>query len=186
MNGSKANDPNDMIAQQIKKLASHTIKENDGEFLDSYHIGKLIGKGTLGEVRECEHKISHQKRAVRIVFKKYLDSELLNQLFTQRVLCQVFDHPNLLSIFETFQDSKRFFIVTELLTGGELFHQIENHANAGTLFTEEEAATIVDQSLKALRYLHLNKLFLMDLKPENILFSSKMDSLVKLIDFEMV
>ena len=72
------------------------------------------------------------------------------------------------------------------MQGGELFHQIENHANGGTLFTEEESATIVDQVLKGLRYLHQNKLILMDLKPENILFQSKTDVLIKLIDFGLV
>ena len=56
------------------------------------------------------------------------------------------------------------------MQGGELFHMIENHAESGTIFTEEESATIIDQVLKALRYLHQNHLILMDLKPENILF----------------
>ena len=120
------------------------IKENQADFLEVYSIGKLLGQGTLGEVRVCTHKISQQMRAVRIVKKAYLDTSLINQLLTQRVLCSTFDHPNILNIFETFQDSKRFFIVTELLQGGELFNQIENHANAGTLFTEGEAATIVE------------------------------------------
>jgi len=60
------------------------------------------------------------------------------------MLCQALDHPNILSIVESFSDAKRFFLVTEYLQGGELFHQIENHANGGTLFTEEESATIID------------------------------------------
>lgn len=96
------------------------------------------------------------------------------------------DHPNLLNIYQSFQDAKRYFLVTEYLQGGELFHQIENHANGGTLFTEEESATIIDQVLKGLRYLHQNKLILMDLKPENILFQSKTDTLIKLIDLGLV
>lgn len=65
-------------------------------------------------------------------------------MLTQRLLLQTLDHPNILKLYETFQDDKRFFLVTEYLQGGELFHQIENHANCGTLFTEEETATIID------------------------------------------
>lgn len=100
-------------------------------------------------------------------------------------MLQSLDHANLLKVYETFEDTKRIFLVTEYLQGGELFHQIENHANCGTLFTEEETATIVDQICKALRYLHQNKLMVMDLKPENILFESKTGVLVKLIDFNL-
>jgi len=102
------------------------------------------------------------------------------------LLLQALDHPNLLKAIELFQDSKRFFLVTEYLQGGELFHQIINHANGGTLFTEEESATIVEQVLRGLRYLHQNKLIMMDLKPQNILFQATSTVLVKLIDFDLV
>ena len=34
------------------------------------------------------------------------------------------DHPNILKMYEFYQDEKRFYIVTELLTGGELFDKI--------------------------------------------------------------
>jgi calcium-dependent protein kinase len=34
------------------------------------------------------------------------------------------DHPNILQIFEFFNDNKNFHLVTELLLGGELFDYI--------------------------------------------------------------
>lgn len=34
------------------------------------------------------------------------------------------DHPNILTIYEVFEDEKRIYIVTELCTGGDLFHEI--------------------------------------------------------------
>ena len=38
------------------------------------------------------------------------------------------DHPNILKMYEFYQDDNRFYIVTELLTGGELFDKIcDNH-----------------------------------------------------------
>jgi calcium-dependent protein kinase len=160
--------------------------DNQSSFQDVYQVGQCVGKGTLGEVRTCEHRISQQKRAVRITKKDQLDPDTFDQYLTHRLLSSVMDHPNLLKSQESFQDKKRFFLVTDLMQGGELFHMIENHANSGTLFTEEESATIIDQVLKALRYLHQNKLMLMDLKPENILFQSKTDVLIKLCDFHSV
>ena len=34
------------------------------------------------------------------------------------------DHPNILKVYEFYEDNKHFYIVTELLTGGELFDRI--------------------------------------------------------------
>jgi calcium-dependent protein kinase len=34
------------------------------------------------------------------------------------------DHPNIIRVFEFYQDVKYFYIVTELCTGGELFDKI--------------------------------------------------------------
>jgi calcium-dependent protein kinase len=34
------------------------------------------------------------------------------------------DHPNILKLYEFFQDQKRYFMVTELCNGGELFDKI--------------------------------------------------------------
>lgn len=36
------------------------------------------------------------------------------------------DHPNILKLYEVFQDEKRYYLVTELCKGGELFDTILN------------------------------------------------------------
>ena len=48
------------------------------------------------------------------------------------------DHPNIVRLFEVFQDEKRFYLVTELCTGGELFDEITKRSN----FSENDAAII--------------------------------------------
>ena len=49
------------------------------------------------------------------------------------------DHPNIVKIYEFFEDSNNFFIVTELCTGGELFERI---VDQGSL-SEKVAADIM-------------------------------------------
>lgn len=49
------------------------------------------------------------------------------------------DHPNILKIFEAYKDSKRFYIVTEILQGGELFDMIVKKS----YFQESDAAKIM-------------------------------------------
>ena len=87
------------------------------------------------------------------------------------------DHPNILKLYEVYQDDARFYVVTELCEGGELFDEIikRNH------FSEKDAAEIMLQVLKAINYCHANDICHRDLKPENILIES--EGLIKVIDF---
>lgn len=51
------------------------------------------------------------------------------------------DHPNIIKIFEFFEDEKSMYIVTELCTGGELFDRVVEK----TKLDEIEAAQIMQQ-----------------------------------------
>lgn len=41
-------------------------------------------------------------------------------MFTEVLLLKELDHPNILNIFEVYEDTESFFCVTELMEGGEL------------------------------------------------------------------
>ena len=59
-------------------------------------------------------------------------------------------------------------MVQERLTGGDLHERIVNRKLAR--FEEEEIASIIQQILYAVNYLHKNNVVHRDIKPENILF----------------
>ena len=48
------------------------------------------------------------------------------------------DHPNIIKLFETFEDSRCIYLVMELCEGGELFDRIIEKGH----FTEAEARII--------------------------------------------
>ena len=122
---------------------------------------------------------------MRIVKKNLLDETSMARFMTETILLRTLDHPNILRLNEMYQDPKRFFVVTELCHGGELFDTIENYVNTGKFCTESEAVYILSQMLSAVAYLHANEVIHMDLKPENVLFISKKDQNIKLIDFAL-
>ena len=64
------------------------------------------------------------------------------------------DHPNIIKVFEFYEDVKYFYIVTELCTGGELFDRIVDE----TYLSEKDAADIMRQLLSAIYYCHMQKI----------------------------
>lgn len=49
------------------------------------------------------------------------------------------DHPNILKLYEIYTDEKRYYIVTELCKGGELFDEILTKGK----FSERDAANVI-------------------------------------------
>ena len=89
-----------------------------------------------------------------------------------------------MNVIEILEDGNYYYIISELLGGGELFDRIVSQGN----FTENTAAYVIRQSLLALNYMHTQPgkpMVHRDLKPENILLeSSNPDKYeVKIADF---
>lgn len=67
----------------------------------------------------------------------------------------------------------------ELIDGGELFEKL---ANTGK-YSEPDAKKICWRILKAVEYMHDNKVVHRDLKPENILLTRNDKTMIKITDF---
>ena len=72
------------------------------------------------------------------VSKEYVQS-LLNEIDNLKQL----DHPNIVKIYEFYQDKLNFYLITEYIEGGELFDRITKVK----CFTESDAARIMKQLL---------------------------------------
>jgi len=89
------------------------------------------------------------------------------------------DHPNLIKLYQMFDEPKRTTLVMELVTGGELFDRIVNVGN----YTEKDAAGVMAQMCSALHYIHGMTIVHRDLKPENILYKAPESDEIKIADF---
>mmetsp|Transcript_88907 Transcript_88907/g.252078 ORF Transcript_88907/g.252078 Transcript_88907/m.252078 type:complete len:414 (+) Transcript_88907:2-1243(+) len=92
------------------------------------------------------------------------------------------DHPNIIKLYETFEDTRNIYLVMELCSGGELFDRIIESGH----FTEVQAAMLMQQIIQAIHYMHNNAICHRDLKPENFLFTTKdpiEKNVIKIIDF---
>jgi calcium/calmodulin-dependent protein kinase I len=90
------------------------------------------------------------------------------------------DHPNVVKIWEIFDEEDHIYLVLELLKGGELFDRIVEKEN----YSEKEAADTIRPIVDAIRYCHSLGIIHRDLKPENLLYCSDEEgSNIKVTDF---
>ncbi len=94
------------------------------------------------------------------------------------------DHPNVIKLYEIYEDNRYLYLVMEECSGGELFDRIIDRISKQKMFTEKEAAGIFKQLMSAICYCHSAGICHRDLKPENLLFLNSTDeSPLKVIDF---
>lgn len=110
-----------------------------------------------------------------------MDQEDIDKLLNEITILKQLDHPMILKIFEFYQDKKNFFIVSELVKGGELFDKIIDLGG----FSEEEAAKVFKELIKVINYTHSENIMHRDLKPENILLDiiDETNYSIKVIDW---
>ena len=91
-----------------------SVKKNPAELNDIYIVGRLIGLGNYGEVRKVEHKASKMYRALKIISKRFLPPDKLKRIYYEIELLRKLDHPNVIKIYEYFEDSEKICLILEL------------------------------------------------------------------------
>jgi len=150
---------------------------------DFYTIGDLLGKGAFSQVKVATEKATGNRFAVKIITKHSddEDSDRRNEIIqTEILILKAVDHKNIVRLHEIFQDDKIYYLIMEVISGGELFERIV----ALTSYSEKDASNVTRQVLEGIQHMHEKNIVHRDLKPENLLLlSEEANSDVKVTDF---
>lgn len=138
---------------------------------DNYKIISKLGEGSYGAVFKVTHLKTGLIRALKQIKRTKSDTKADDESkFIKEIEILIeCDHPNIIKIFEYYSDENNYYIITEYISGGELYQAVV----ADEKFDEANAAHIISQILSAVTYLHSKNIVHRDLKPENILVEKK-------------
>ena len=158
------------------------IIKSSGTIAKKYLKIKELTNGTYSKIYVVQNKKDFKLYCCKEILKSKI-ADLAKFKNEINILSKV-DHPNIIRLYEIFEDDRYISLIMELCQGGELFQKINELAEKDESFSEKEAVKIFKQLMLAICYCHSQGICHRDLKPENILFLNKNpDSPIKIIDF---
>ena len=113
-----------------------------------------------------------------MVKAKIIDSALETVILQERNVLAKFNFPFVLNMLCSFQNKNNLFIVTELLTGGDLQFHIVHYKY---YFSETQLKFLITNLILGLEYIHKKGIVHSNLSPANIMFDSR--GFTKIIGF---
>ncbi|CAL2040285.1 unnamed protein product [Caenorhabditis brenneri] len=143
-----------------------------------FEITKKLGSGTYGKVSLAyDHKFDREV-AVKLIKKSAIESKAdLVRIRREIRIMSALNHPNIIQIYEVFENKDKIILVMEYSSGGELYDYV---SRCGSL-PEAEARRIFRQITSAVLYCHKHRVAHRDLKLENILLDQNNNA--KIADF---
>jgi len=163
--------------RRMRSLPAHVLNEK-------YNVDwtNKLGEGAYGSVHPARLATTGEKVALKKMSKRYTNKSSFRS--ETDALMRIYlngGHPNISGLRDMFEDQDYYYLVTDLVSGGEMFdHLIQYGA-----YSEADAARLMHEVASALAFLHGVGVVHADLKPENLLLCSKkrVDGTIKMIDF---
>jgi 3-phosphoinositide dependent protein kinase-1 len=126
-----------------------------------FELGKIYGVGSYSKVVRAKKKDTGNVYALKVMDKTFITKEnKISYVKMERIVLDQLDHPGVIRLFFTFQDTYSLYMALESCEGGELFDQI---VRKGRL-SEDEARFYAAEIVDILEYLHSAGLIHRDVK----------------------
>eukprot|EP00966_Prymnesium_polylepis_P152308 3517838-Prymnesium_polylepis.2 len=153
--------------------------EEDTREPANLEVERMMGSGAFGTAWLVRHRqYPDRSFALKTLEKKQIQRQNWRMVVMREkdILAGLPPHPNVIALYQTFQDEHHLFMLMELAVGGELYKLLSKERR----FDNDTARFFCASVVLALSHLHSLNVIFRDLKPENLLLDKK--GYIKLID----
>jgi fused-like protein len=129
--------------------------------MENYIVLEHISEGSFGKVYKARRKNTGFTVAMKFIAKHGKSDKDLKNLRQEIGILKDLNHDNIILMFDAFETNKEFVVVTEYAQG-ELFDILQDDQT----LPESTVQVVAKQLVKALHYLHSNRIIHRDMKPQ--------------------
>ena len=155
----------------IKVDTKYFITKSIKNVYDIYEKISQLGNGAYGTVYKVKRKNTGMKTIIRALKEISKEKMMVNQESSKELKNEIeilknIDHPNIMKIYEFFEDETNIYLINEYCGGGDVANLHDKYG----VFPEFLLKFIMSQVFLAISFLHSNKVVHGDIKRENIAF----------------
>lgn len=133
-----------------------------------FQLLEEVGAGQFGSVWRARDKQLERTVAIKIPRREELDDRTRQMFQREAKAAAALNHPNIVRVYEVFEDEDRLYIVSEFINGDTLKAIVTDQR-----MSYRNAATLVATIARAIDYAHERGVIHRDLKPGNILIDGQ-------------
>ncbi|EIN06589.1 kinase-like protein [Punctularia strigosozonata HHB-11173 SS5] len=162
----------------VQAQARRRTKPKGTYRLTDFIIQRTLGCGSFGRVHLVRSKHNLRFYAIKVINKQHVvRQKQVEHTNNELHMLETVQHPFIINLWGSFQDSSNLYMVMDFVPGGELFTLLRR----SNRFPDPVAKFYAAEVALALNHLHSLDIIYRDLKPENILLSA--DGHIKIADF---
>lgn len=166
----------------LNSVNSSVIRD-EGIYKDFIVKNETIGQGAFATVKKAIERSTGDSYAVKIINRRRAihagGKGAMQGVNRELEILRKFDHPNIVRLKSFYEDVENYYLVMELVPGGDLMDFVAANGAIG----EDATQVIAKQILDGISYVHKMGISHRDLKPDNILIKQDDPILVKITDF---
>lgn len=163
--------------------ANNSVIKDEGIYKDFIMKNETIGQGAFATVKKVVERKTGDSYAVKIINKRRVVTAggkgAVLSVNRELAILRKLDHPNIVKLYSYYEDTENYYLVMELVPGGDLMDFVAANGAIG----EDATQVITKQILDGIAYVHELGISHRDLKPDNILIMQDDPILVKITDF---
>ncbi|EEQ38806.1 putative serine threonine-kinase [Clavispora lusitaniae] len=160
-----------------------SVIKDEGIYKDFIIKNETIGQGAFATVKKVIERSTGDSYAVKIINRRRAihagGKGAMLGVNRELEILRKLDHPNIVKLKSFYEDIENYYLVMELVPGGDLMDFVAANGAIG----EDATQVITRQVLDGIAYVHKLGISHRDLKPDNILIMQDDPILVKITDF---
>lgn len=162
---------------------NNSVIKDEGIYKDFVIKNETIGQGAFATVKKVVERSTGDSYAVKIINRRRAihagGKGAMLGVNRELEILRKLDHPNIVKLKSFYEDVENYYLVMELVPGGDLMDFVAANGAIG----EDATQVITKQILDGIEYVHRMGISHRDLKPDNILIMRDDPILVKITDF---